>query len=214
MVIDENMQGECVYATLYGLRNAILRLFGENTDFGISRLPITMNDNIKQVFSSEIKTGKDPYPYMYVTLRNIALTTDQNNIKNLARSGYAGQQTNDHSISRAFLFPSQISCDVHYVDADILRALRYSEMFVLVSAVGGMNYVVNYTQNYSWTVTVTLSGNGVDFSPSALEDPSSPGEFDVVASLTLGSKMGFIKSATHTNERIPSVNYSSFRDIN
>lgn len=222
MILNEEMQGSCVYSTLYGMRGSLLKVFGENP-YNLRRIPIIMSDDLKQplreklsmpqALKDSIKGGNTyPYPYAYAKLQSITIVKDQNNIKNIARSGYIGNLSTDNKISRGFLFPAALNCEFHYIDSDVLRAIYFAEKFLIIGNTGGLDFDITYDDSYKWTgvfnVDDTLSVNSV-----TLEDSSSPAETDVVCSIKINTKIGFIKSVTKTNERMPFIDIKNSPSI-
>lgn len=119
-IVDKNSPA---YITLYTFREAI-KLF-----FGISSLPLIQSQDVKR----ELKRGVDDpnmdssrkYPYAYYSLNQLGLIKDQQSIKTTARHsmGMTLDELANAVLKKAYLFPSQITVDLHYVTNDIVQAM-------------------------------------------------------------------------------------------
>jgi hypothetical protein len=209
---EEKSSASAIYSTLYGLRSSLIRNFSTEP-FNLRELPVVLTDNAKAALRRKLTTALQSdsllHPYMYLELATVEAVKDQNAYKTIQKLGYVNRHVETaSSLSRGFLFPAKISTNFHYVDNDIERTLQFVEQLLLLSHSGNLNFTLIYAGSHEWVGNVSCD-DSVSFPKASLEDPSQPGELDVSITLSVDTKIGFVKSVYRVNEQAPTVNINS-----
>lgn len=196
-IVDKNSPA---YITLYTFREAI-KLF-----FGISTLPLIQSQDVKR----ELKRGVDDpnmdssrkYPYAYYSLNQLGLIKDQQSIKTTARHsmGMTLDELANAVLKKAYLFPSQITVDLHYVTNDIVQAMDMCTRALIVAHSGKLNSKAEF-EGVSWMITVKMDSESIPIPRSDKDQEADPEGFDLQMSFTIDTKLGRVKDVPKVNNR-------------
>jgi hypothetical protein len=203
-VISEELNGSCLYSTLYGLRSSLLRHFSKEP-FSIKEIPVILTVDSKRLLRKKISTAVQSdvasHPYLFLELNTIEAIKDQNAYKTLQKTGYFQHtQATGSSLMRSFLFPAKISITLNYLDNDIERSLRFVEDILLLTHTGNMNYTIVYADGYEWVGNVTAD-TSVLFNKIDLESNATPSELVITYPMYIDTKIGFLKAGYRLGEQ-------------
>lgn len=182
-----------LYASLYGTKRAL------SVGLGLKTVPIVQHDYDKRILSNE---GGSRYPYAFIRLTSLRIEKENQNLKQIKRSGAAIQaQSNVDTLQifKGYLFPSVISCElVFYTDA-VLDALNYIQKLAILSATDSLSFEVKVPNISPWQVSVFFESDDFSIPTSILEDEENPKALELTYPFTIKTKLGIIKEVSKVN---------------
>jgi len=193
-ILDKNSPA---YLTLLGFRNLCQRFFR------IKELPLIQSQDVKR----EMRQGVDSqnvnmerYPYSYFALTNLALTKDQQSLKNIARNstGYTLEEIANAMVKKAFMFPASIGVELHYISNDLVDAVDFSTRTLILAQTGKLNFKITH-EGAEWTVVVVPQSEDVSFSRTDKDNEADPEAMDLVISFSLQTRLGSMRDVPKVN---------------
>lgn len=197
---SKNLSNSCLYATLYGFREML------DQQLELKNVPVVVHDNAKNALRKKIqeklKSGLIAYPYGFIEIASVEINRDLGPIKQIQRSGYLSNplSATDATVLRGFLFPAKLSVVLHYINSDVEATLLFAESIALISILGGLDFTINYGQEFKWCCRVLLDGP-VTIPKKTLEDPSLPAEDEIVISGLIETRIGFTRPIAKINNQ-------------
>lgn len=197
-IVDKN---SAAYLTLTVYRDAIKRFFG------INRLPLIQSQDVKrEVRKHEVGSNNDQvqniYPYAYFNITNIGLIKDHLAVKTIARAsrGFTFDELSNAVIKKAYLFPSVINVELHYVTNDLVRAIDFSTRAMIVAATGKLNARVEL-DGASWIIQTAFDGDSISFPRPDKDLEEDPEGYDIVMPCTINTQLGVMRDVPKVNNR-------------
>jgi hypothetical protein len=198
-IVDQN---SAAYLSLYTFREAIKKFFG------IAEFPLIQSNDVKREVKKELGVDNPNhsvaglYPYSYWSLSDIGLVKDQQTIKGIARNslGQSFDELQNAVLKKAYLFPSSINVEMHYVTKDLVDALNFSTRALLVAHSGKLNAKVEM-DGASWFVTTVMTNDSVTIPRSDKENEADPEALDLVISFRIDTKLGVMRDVPKINNR-------------
>ncbi len=198
-IVDEN---SAAYITLYTFREAVKRFFG------LQAFPLIQSQDVKRQVKRELgvddpnRSVADLYPYAYWSLGSIGLVKDQQPIKGIARNslGATFDELANAVLKKAYLFPSSLTVEMHYVTKDLVEALNFSTRALAVAHSGKLNARIE-VDGASFFVTTTMDSETISIPRSDKESEVDPEGIDLVISFRIDTKLGVMRDVPKINNR-------------
>ena len=195
-IVDVNTPA---YLTLYTFREGIKRFFG------LDELPLAQSQDVKR----EMRKGIDDpnhnmsrYPFAYYSISSLGLVKDQQPIKSLARNsmGYTLDDLSNVALKKAYLFPSTIMVELHFLTNDLIRAIDFSTRALIVSHSGKINAEVQY-EGVKWFVVTRCDSDSISFPRTDKDAENDPEVLDLTVSFSIDTKLGALRDVPKVNNR-------------
>lgn len=197
-IVDKNSSA---YLSLVAFREAAKRFFG------IDKLPLIQTQDVKRELKKLQDAGNASdqlkiYPFAYFSIQRIGIVRDHVATKTISRSGrgFSLDEIENSLIKKAYLFPSQITVELHYVTNDIIRAIDFSTRALLVAATGKMNSRVEQ-DGASWIVGIEFSDYAIDIPRADKELEEDPEGFDLALNCIINTNLGVMRPVAKINNR-------------
>lgn len=198
-IVDQN---SAAYLTLYTFREAAKKFFG------ISEFPLIQSNDVKREVKKELGVDNPNrsvaaiYPYSYWSLSDLGLIKDQQAIKGIARNslGHSFDELQNAVLKKAYLFPSSINVEMHYVTRDLVEAINFCTRALVVAHSGKLNAKVEM-DGASWFVTTTMVSESIPIPRSDKENEADPEAMDLVISFRIDTKLGVMRDVPKINNR-------------
>lgn len=193
-ILDKNSPA---YITLLGFRESCKRFFR------LREFPLVQSQDVKR----EIRKGLDAqnvdaqkYPYAYFSIGSIGLIKDQQPIKTATRHsmGFTVDELTNSMVKKAFVFPSSINVEMHYVTDDIIDGIDFATRALIIAVGGKLNFKSEY-EGMSWMVTITPNGEDISFPRTDKESEADPEGMDLTISFRIDTKLGAMKDVPKVN---------------
>ncbi|MNQ36670.1 hypothetical protein D3C85_501950 [compost metagenome] len=198
-IVDKN---SAAYLTLSTFREAVQRFFG------IDEFPLIQSNDVKREVRKAVGVDNPNhsvaavYPYSYWSLSDIGLVKDQQPIKGVARNslGFTVDELQNAIVKKAYLFPSSINVEMHYVTKDLIDALNFSTRALLVGHSGKLNAKVQM-DGAEWFVTTVMTSETISLPRSDKDSEADPEAMDLVVSFRIDTKLGVMRDVPKINNR-------------
>lgn len=198
-IVDKN---SAAYITLYTFRESVKRFFG------LDEFPLIQSNDVKREVRKSVGVD-DPnhsvsavYPYSYWSLSDIGLVKDQQTIKGIARNslGHTLDELQNSIVKKAYLFPSSINVEMHYLTKDLIGATDFITRALIVGHSGKLNSEVQM-DGAKWFVTITMTSESVSIPRSEKDNEADPEAMDLVVSFRIDTKLGVMRDVPKINNR-------------
>lgn len=198
-IVDKN---SAAFLTLYTFRESVKRFFG------VEDFPLIQSNDVKR----EVRKSQgvdDPnhsvsniYPYSYWSLSDVGLVKDQQAIKGIARNslGFTVDELANAVVKKAYLFPSSINVEMHYVTKDLVDAMTFITRALIVGHSGKLNAEV-VMDGAKWFVTTVMTSESVSIPRSDKDNEADPEAMDLVVSFRIDTKLGVMRDVPKINNR-------------
>lgn len=203
MQLKDNLEGtsrnEATYLTLMAARESLKNFFG------LKRLPLIQSQDVKRALRKGVddkNATQQLYPYAYFSIADLGLNTERQNPKTINRNSmttFLSDLTNS-SVSKAFLFPSVIQIEFHYVTNDLPSAILFAERAMILTSTGKLNIEAEH-EGVRWLVGITSDSKSVPFPRSDKDNEEDPEGMDLTIQFTLNSYVGRTKDVAKINNR-------------
>ena len=197
-ILDRN---SAAYLTLTVYRDAIKRFFG------IDRLPLIQSQDVKRevrrkTIGSENDQVSNIYPYAYFNITSIGLVKDHLAVKTIARAsrGFTFDDLSEAVVKKAYLFPSTLEVELHYVTNDVVKAMDFSTRALIVAATGKLNARVTH-DGASWIVATAFSSDSISFPRPDKDLEEDPEGYDIIVPCTISTQLGVMRDVPKINNR-------------
>lgn len=198
-IVDKN---SAAFLTLYTFRESVKRFFG------IEEFPLIQSNDVKREVRKSVGVD-DPnhsvaavYPYCYWSLSDIGLVKDQQPIKGIARNsmGFTVDELQNAIVKKAYLFPSSINIEMHYLTKDLVDAMTFISRALIVGHSGKLNAKVQM-DGAEWFVTITMTSESISIPRSDKDSEADPEAMDLVVSFRIDTKLGVMRDVPKVNNR-------------
>lgn len=198
-IVDKN---SAAFLTLYTFRESVKRFFG------IEEFPLIQSNDVKREVKKSLGVD-DPnhsvagiYPYSYWSMSDVGLIKDQQTIKGIARNslGFTVDELQNAIVKKAYLFPSSINVEMHYVTKDLVDAINFSTRALLVGHSGKLNAKVQM-DGAEWFVTIVMTSESIPIPRSDKDSEADPEAMDLVISFRIDTKLGVMRDVPKINNR-------------
>lgn len=198
-IVDKN---SAAYLTLYTFREAVKRFFG------VQEFPLIQSNDVKREVKKSLgvddpnRSVSDIYPYCYWSISDIGLVKDQQPIKGLARNsmGFTVDELQNAIVKKAYLFPSSINVEMHYVTKDLVDATDFITRALIVGHSGKLNAKVEM-DGAEWFVATFLTSESVSIPRSDKDSEADPEAMDLAISFRIDTKLGVMRDVPKINNR-------------
>lgn len=187
------------YITFLTFRDACKKFFD------LKHLPLIQNNDVKRALRSFKETDpnrstSDLYPYAYYSVSGLGVVRDGQPLKGLARAsaGYTVDEVANATVKKAYLFPAAVTIEFHYVTNDLMRAIDFSSVALIVGQTGKLNSRVQF-EGTEWTVEIKMDSESIPFPRTDKDNEVDPEAFDLVISFTVNSRIGRVRAVPKIN---------------
>lgn len=194
-LIRELAKENLLLMALTGVRGVLER------ELGIESILFTMSENYKQdlVRRAEAEGKALTFPWSYFKIQSLAGVREYTNNYAIRKHGVRFTKTGERATStKGYLFPIKLGLELHYVDSDPNRLLTLAQSLVLLSCSGGLKFVIDVGEMYSFTVGLEIP---LDHTIEIQEEqsPQAPEASDLVAQIIMSSEVGFFREVSAVN---------------
>lgn len=198
-IVDRN---SAAYLTLFTFRESVKHFFG------LEAFPLVQSQDVKRELKRSIGVDSpnnsvaNAYPYAYWSLSDVGLIKDQQPIKGVARNslGATFDELANAVLKKAYLFPSTINVEMHYLTKDLVEAINFSTRALLVAHSGKLNARVEL-DGATWFVTITMTSESIPLPRSDKEQEADPEALDLAISFRIDTKLGVMRDVPKINNR-------------
>ena len=198
-IVDRN---SAAYLTLFTFRESVKHFFG------LEAFPLVQSQDVKRELKRSIGVDSpnnsvaNAYPYAYWSLSDVGLIKDQQPIKGVARNslGATFDELANAVLKKAYLFPSTINVEMHYLTKDLVEAINFSTRALLVAHSGKLNARVEL-DGATWFVTITMTSESIPLPRSDKEQVADPEALDLAISFRIDTKLGVMRDVPKINNR-------------
>lgn len=192
-------------ANLHGVRTVLQR------EFGLKHFPISMDDKVKAQMEND---KNDTYPYGWMVPSDLQGVRDQINTRAVqrfgARVGTYGATRNTSRVG--YIFPVRLGIEIHIVTDDANKALRFSELFAILSGMQsilsfdvrfGQQFFINTRLEIPDTITIPFADTG---------DTTKPGGIELTMQMVVHTYAGFFHDKASVYAMDPIIGMATEED--
>lgn len=194
-LIRELSKENLLFMALTGVRGVLER------ELGIEDVLFTMSENYKQDLIRRADTKGEPlkFPWSYFKIQSLAGVREYTNNFAIRKHGVRLTRIGERATStKGYVFPIKLGLEFHYIDTDPTRLLLMAQTLVLLSSTGGLKFVIDVGDSYSFTVGLEIP---LDTTIEIEEEqsPQAPEATDLVVSIVMSSEIGFFRDVSAVN---------------
>lgn len=180
--------------TLLGVRETLKH------HLNLKGLAMVMRDDNHAALRKQPETENFPYGWFFVN--NFNVLTDRQPNKTVGRHalGLSYEQFVNSAVDKAFMFPTELMIEFHYVTNDPIAVFRIMEKTTILSAIDKFSFE-SRVDTFEWMTSMNLQDNSTPIPRAVLEDPQMPAAFDITFNFRVVSKIGIIKKVAKINNR-------------
>ena len=207
MRLWDEVTNSSLFCSLYGVK----RVFEKQLD--LTNIFWIFNNDKK----SPLKRQKDPkYPYAYFSISSIQINKEGANVKSIRRGGITNRSNNFDSASgvtnatihKYFLFPTTLTCELHYFHDDVKGIIKFLEVMLLLSVTDTFNFYVKMNEEAQWITEVTLNDDSISVPEYDFESQENPAASEIVITFSVKTRMGFVRDVAKVKDTSPTITFA------
>ena len=208
-LLYDELDTSALFCSLFGTKRTFER------QLKLTDIYYIMHNNKKAALT--LNTKRDlTKPYAFFNIGSLRIVKDQMNNKAIRRSGithannnFAGiNAANSATIHNFFMFPTEISCEFHYNNADIKALTKFVEVFLIMAVTDCFNFVVKINEEAHWIARIEVTDDTISIPEFDLDAPDSPSTPEIVVPFIIHTHIGFIRDAAKVNSFQPTITFA------